>query len=100
MSLDDLVDAEAISGIDVVKIDTDGLEGAVLQGAEQLLAQEHPALVFEYTIEGWSRAGYAWPQVLDRLRRLGYGSFHEITRRGLHSISSPPPAFMNVLATI
>ena len=100
VTLDDLVEAEAMSGIDVIKIDTDGFEGAVLDGAERLLAREHPALVFEYAADHWARAGYSWPQVLDRLARLGYVSFQQITRRGLFAISSPPPAYMNVLATV
>jgi FkbM family methyltransferase len=100
VTLDDLVEAEAMSGVDVIKIDTDGFEGAVLDGAQRLLAREHPALVFEYTAGSWARAGYSWSRVLTGLARLGYVSFRQITRSGLFTISSPPPAYMNVLATV
>jgi FkbM family methyltransferase len=97
--LDDLVDAENPTGIDLIKIDTDGFEAPVLAGSRRLLTREHPALVFEYTADGWSQAGYTWSQVHEDLKAKGYSSFQQIMPEGLRSIPPVPPMFMNVVAT-
>jgi FkbM family methyltransferase len=51
VTLDQLAETEKLSAIDLIKVDTDGLEGAILAGGHRVLEREHPALVFEYTAE-------------------------------------------------
>ena len=46
-SIDNLVDSGAIPGPDVIKIDVEGYEFAVLQGAQQSIARYRPHVIFE-----------------------------------------------------
>ncbi len=46
-TLDDLVDEWGLSRLDLIKIDTDGHEMEVLEGAKRTLARFHPRIVFE-----------------------------------------------------
>lgn len=45
-TLDDLL--RSTSGIDVIKIDTDGLDGKVLAGSRQSLERDRPGVIFEW----------------------------------------------------
>jgi FkbM family methyltransferase len=47
LSLDDFCQKNAISALDLIKIDTDGGELKILKGSRQLLARHRPVLIFE-----------------------------------------------------
>jgi FkbM family methyltransferase len=98
VTLDELVAAEGLGEVDLIKVDVEGLEGAVLAGGRELLARDRPALIFEYSREHWDETGYTLPGVLADLRRLGYHTFLNVGPDGLLPISSGPPVFDNVLA--
>jgi FkbM family methyltransferase len=51
-TLDSLVAEQALTRLDLVKIDVEGHEPAVLTGAQQTLQRFHPALIFESGHEG------------------------------------------------
>lgn len=87
-TLDDLVKSESPGAIDLIKIDVEGLEGAVLAGAAELLARDRPTLVFEYGLDYWSRAGYRLEDVLGDLRAAGYDSILVIGKGGPAPIKS------------
>lgn len=77
-SLDDYLAGRSgpqAAGTMVLKIDTEGHEPEVLQGAEQTLAQRRPDLILEVTEDFDSDSE-------ERLRRLGY-RFYPITDSGL-----------------
>lgn len=44
--------------MDVMKVDVEGAELAVLQGAERIIQREKPAIIFEANAETCEAAGY------------------------------------------
>ena len=57
---------------DIIKIDTEGAELAVLRGAARLLATCSPIIVFEFSPVQYARFDTTPGQVLDELARHGY----------------------------
>lgn len=55
--LDTLLAAAEVKRLDLVKIDVEGFEWRVLQGAEQSIAQFRPHVVFEYNADYAARGG-------------------------------------------
>lgn len=82
----------------LVKIDVEGWEGPVLDGARQTLTKFQPALIIEYEPRYWDLIGYSLEQVTGRLREIGYTQFYEVGRRALHAIRAEPPTAVNLVA--
>lgn len=97
-TIDELVATDAVDHVDLIKIDVEGFDAAVLAGAHDVLLRDRPSLVFEYTRDWWAKAGYGLDGVLAGLRSLGYNQFQDVTWRGLRPINNPPPERMNVFA--
>lgn len=80
--------------VDLVKIDVEDSEGAVVRGLADMLADNTPAIVIELLASG----GYA--EVGDVLDEIGYDYFH-LTAQGCVSVKHPSPVegdpFMNYL---
>jgi FkbM family methyltransferase len=68
-SVDDFVETHGIHGVDLVKVDAETYEPAVVRGMERLLTRDRPALVCEVLS---AQAGEAIERVL---RPLGYEFF-------------------------
>ena len=69
---------------DLLKIDVEGAEWLVLQGAAQMLSRPSPAapaVLFECLDSTYKRFGYGPEKVIDLLEGHGY-QIHRITRRG------------------
>jgi FkbM family methyltransferase len=68
--------AKAMNGrkVDVIKIDVEGAELFVLEGAQDLL-QQNPVLVFEYAEHNMRSFGYEGSTLLAFLERRGYRAF-------------------------
>ncbi len=75
-TLDAYIDAEAISKVDLIKIDTESTEPWVLEGGYQMLARDKPAIVCEVL---QTKTGRAIQTILDE---LGY-EYYWITADGL-----------------
>jgi FkbM family methyltransferase len=67
---------------DVVKVDTDGFDGAVLAGARDTLMQHHPAVIFEWHPALLARTGNPLLEAFEVLRAAGYDDFTFADRRG------------------
>jgi FkbM family methyltransferase len=96
--LDELARREGLEPVRLLKIDVEGFEAAVLAGAREVLARDHPDLAFEYTAAWWDAAGASLPAVLRDLEQLGY-RVRVVTWRGLRPLPAPPPERANLWAT-
>jgi hypothetical protein len=61
--------------VDFVKIDSEGLELAVLRGGRRLLARGAPAILIELHVEQLARHGGSMAELLDELDRQGFTAF-------------------------
>ena len=100
VTLDGLAEEAGLTDVDVVKIDVEGLEGAVLEGGLDLLSRDGPAIIFEYWPPLWEQCGHSLDATLDRLRSVGYSRFQNVTPRGLRPIPVGLPRHKSMLARV
>lgn len=98
----DTLDAQLLAlkcqSLDFIKIDVEGAELQVLQGAEKTLNRFQPKLLIEINREACLAAGYEAQDILNFLKQRNY-SLYEIGLRGkLSTISNFHGSFCNVLA--
>jgi FkbM family methyltransferase len=67
--VDDYVDEHSISKVDLIKIDVEGYEGAVVRGARRTIERDHPTLVVELTPSWMNERD---KQAIIDLEKLGY----------------------------
>jgi hypothetical protein len=72
LSLDTLVDELQLERIDLIKLDVDGHEGAVLAGAEHSLAHFKPNILIEIAPYLHDRQPRGFDCLLSQIKRLGY----------------------------
>ena len=70
VALDDLIDAEEMKNLGFVKIDTEGMQMAVLQGAKKILKAKKPAI----WVELLQRDKDAYVEAATLLEGMGYSS--------------------------
>jgi FkbM family methyltransferase len=97
-TLDILFASENLSQLAVIKIDVEGFEATVLEGARELLLRHHPTLVFEFDRRQWARAGQEFGVVHQRLLELGYNEFAMASRHGLKPVPATMPWLVNIIA--
>jgi hypothetical protein len=73
--LDDLVEREGITRVDVIKSDTEGAEFLALSGARRILARDHPLLLLELSDAALRNQASSSEAVVDLLRGYGYELF-------------------------
>ena len=67
--------------VDVIKIDAQGAEGRIFEGARRLLKRDKPLLIFELWPHGLRAAGTDGTRLLNGLAGLGY-HFHPLNAKG------------------
>jgi FkbM family methyltransferase len=99
--LDDLVDAGDIPPPTVVKLDVEGAEMLVLDGAEQTLRRHRPLICFECDVNS-ERFGHRPADMIARLQLLGYARFEALapdgSRRPLDQAGCAHPGFGDFIA--
>ncbi len=86
--LDDLVQHKSARRPSLVKIDVQGAEMLVLQGAADILKLAAPALFVELQEEGLKKFGTSVAAILDHLSQCGYEPYW-LARSGPHAKASP-----------
>jgi FkbM family methyltransferase len=93
-SLDAESEVQALSSIDFIKIDVEGGELDVWQGAAETLSRHHP-LVYCEVYEKWVTSfGYTPGDLLAFAQSLGYAGGRVISKGKVHALSleeNPPP---------
>jgi FkbM family methyltransferase len=69
-TLDAFLDTSEINRVDIIKIDVEGAELRVLQGASRTIDRHRPKLLIEVDLECCRAAGVDPPEFLDYLERL------------------------------
>jgi FkbM family methyltransferase len=73
VSVDDYVDVHGLNRVDLIKIDVEGAELMVLDGASRVLTGPNaPVLICEFTNKTTSGFGYRAAAIRERLESLGY----------------------------
>jgi FkbM family methyltransferase len=72
MPLDDWLEQTAIARIDLIKIDTEGMEFDILQGAQRAIAQYHPTIHFETLPAFFATTPYTIQTLYEFLAGFGY----------------------------
>ena len=99
LTLDDLVLAHGFGRVDVIKLDVEGSELRVLDGARALIARDRPLLLIEVEVERLASQGDTKDMLLERITSLGYQLyvFDEVTGQ-LRSPRSPGEPEGNIVA--
>lgn len=71
-TLDTLATRLNLSRVDLIKIDTEGHDAAVLRGATQVLRRHRPVVIFEHDSRLWDLAGETLDRCRSCLANLGY----------------------------
>lgn len=78
LPLDDIVRASGLSAVHVIKVDTEGAETMIIQGAQETLGRFQPTLVLETVDHHLRNMGSSLEELEDLLRRLGYQKSREL----------------------
>jgi len=72
-TLDRIAEREGLARVDLLKIDAEGAEAAVLDGAREILATSRPLVLIEILEAALSAQGAGRADLIGRLRAAGYG---------------------------
>jgi FkbM family methyltransferase len=97
--LDTLIDRQGVARVDVIKIDVEGAELHVLEGARRTLAAHRPILMVEANDEALQAQGASIASLVAFLRdELDYGIFVFSTETGRVEPMGDSPASANIVA--
>lgn len=97
-TLDELVSSKNLDRLDLIKIDVEGSEPAVLRGGLATLEKFKPMILIELNAETLEGAGSSVQEVVATLESLGYQGFMLNDRRDLQPLAGrPAPTFGNAL---
>lgn len=102
-ALDTYFDQHPTKRLDLLKIDTDGMEFAILRGSERVLERFTPALLFEVGPDALRDAGTSVYEMLAWLKNRGYRFYHELSLEPFDDVEAvasklPPRTSMNIVA--
>lgn len=71
-TLDSLRDEFSLTRVDAIKIDVEGAEWAVCQGAARTLREDRPLLLIEFNRQALQKTGMAATELFEKICALGY----------------------------
>jgi FkbM family methyltransferase len=98
--LDDLVQKEGIKRVDVIKMDAEGHELFVLQGAVETIKRFKPTLFVELVDRSLSLQGCTSDQVWDFLIRMGYQIYQFDAVTGLPVLAEKKQGYQENIVAI
>ncbi len=97
-SLDEYLETHPITRLDFIKIDVEGSEQRVLEGARRTLAKYRPVVLLELNDAALQFQGASCESVANFLRSIDYAIYNFSTVTGLPVLADRPPYSENVLA--
>jgi FkbM family methyltransferase len=102
--LDEALDWSSFPGRVFMKVDVEGSEASLLQGAREMIKVRKPAIMLEINPASMTASGNTGDAVLGYLQGLGYGQFFEVMELGrpkaLHElVIGPKGGVRNVIFT-
>jgi FkbM family methyltransferase len=79
ISLNDFAEKEQLQKVDFIKIDTDGHEHLILNGADRMIARLRPAIIYELGLYVMQEQGITFEFYEKYFHELGYRMFDSIT---------------------
>ncbi|MEG4533448.1 FkbM family methyltransferase [Microcoleus sp. D2_18a_D3] len=95
-TIDSVLNREGIEGVDFIKMDVEGAEEYVLQGAKSLFSKMRPTVLFEINEKAIDRFKLSDAGAWNFLKNLGYEFFTVKDTGELQSVSAPQEG--NILA--
>jgi FkbM family methyltransferase len=96
--LDDILDAEEVEKVDCIKMDVEGAEELILQGASRLFESCKPRVIFEINPAAILALGLQKSGAWDFLKNRGYNFFTIDTDGKLEKLSAQPEEGGNFIA--
>jgi len=87
-TLDDFVETQGLNRLNFVKIDTDGMEVRVLQGAQRSLERFRPSILTECGPRDLREAGSSADALIGMLESLGYQFYNPGTLTPIRNLNS------------
>jgi FkbM family methyltransferase len=84
-SIDDLVEKEGLSRLDLIKLDVEGAEAAAIRGAAKAMAAHRPLVIFEC----WDPASENTREAWEALAENGYGLFDIVSSERVARLKEP-----------
>ena len=75
--LDEVANSLALKKIDLIKIDVDGYEGHILEGASSVLRRDHPTILIEFSRRNLEAIGTSVAQLREQLEALDYALYSD-----------------------
>jgi FkbM family methyltransferase len=88
--LDEVLESEKVSRVDLIKIDAEGAEELVMQGGEWAFRTWRPVIIFEVNTEAAASLGLRATGAAELLRSLEYGFFSAGASGELAPTEGPP----------
>jgi FkbM family methyltransferase len=78
------LDSYEFEWVDLIKLDVEGAEKLVLDGAIDTIERCQPAVLFEWSRTSWF--DYPWQQIMEFLMEYGYREFRAVTEEDLWAV--------------
>ena len=98
--LDDILQEQQVSRVDVIKIDVEGAELRALRGMTQILETRRPLLLLELSDRSLQHQGTSSGEVVSFLGAKGYRVYSFDRETGLPTTYRPSPDSQNVVAAL
>lgn len=101
-TIDEFCDENGVSSIDLIKIDTDGFEYKVLQGARRAVKRDMPYVIFELGLYLMAEHGVTFSQYEDYFSSMGYhlrdSDSGELIDESNYTQAVPPYSTIDIVA--